>query len=401
MFAVVLALAAAAAPAWLAEKTAPDRLFQRAKQALAQNDLATVHAAAEALNGLAAYEPHRHLLEGMVLLHSNRLLEAVQHFRLANEHPETKGLAYALSGEALYKAKRFRDAQRILVEAIRIDPSYTDARRWLAALYYDIGMMDHALEQLQAVAEQAPADPRPARLRGLIYKDFEAYERAVAEYRESLRRAPNQPDKQAVLVELAYCQLKLGRAAEALETLRRASPTADALALQAECCQLQGDEATAKKLVRDALRLDPKHLGAKLVKAALELADGDPAAAVRTLEKAAEDHPKEYLVRYKLIQAYERAGRKDLARGQVQAMNELRQLRTQFAELHNKAMKDPVSADIRYQLGVLANKLGKPELAYTWFTAALALQPDHPAARQALSEMWRNDVPTGAKAADR
>jgi tetratricopeptide (TPR) repeat protein len=151
-------------------------LFESGKEAFALGDLDAVQVAAEALQDRDDYRPHANLLEGMVLLRSGRLLEAVQHFSQATAHPDTQALAYGLSGEALYKAKRFRDAQRILLGAVELDPANTDARRWLAALDYDIGMMDHALEQLQAVAEQAPDDPRPARLRGLIYRDFEKYD---------------------------------------------------------------------------------------------------------------------------------------------------------------------------------------------------------------------------------
>ena len=36
--------------------------------------------------------------------------------------------------------------------------------------------------------------------------------------------------------------------------------------------------------------------------------------------------------------------------------------------------------------GVLAGKLGKPELARIWFRAALAIQPNHVSANAALNE---------------
>ena len=390
---ILVPLAIGGGRIWHVHRTAPAAYFQAGKAAFAADDLDAVEAAAQCLGGLEAYQPHRHLLEGMVLLRSGRLLEAVQQFVPANDHPDTQALAYALSGEALYKAKRYRDGLRILSGAIQLDPSNTDARRWLAALYYDIGMMDHAVEQLRVVAEQAPADPRPCRLRGLIYRDFEKYDAAIAEYRESMRRDPEQPDRQAVRVEWAECLLKQGRHEEALEVLQKTSPAPDALTLQAECYHAQGNPAEARKRLEEALRLAPRDLNALLLDAAIRFSANDAAGAARTLQKAAEYHPADYRVRYKLVQAYERLGRTKEALEQAKAMNELRQLRTRFSDLHNKAMTDSTSAELRCQLGELAGKLGKPDLAYSWYTAALALDPDYAPARQALGKLLREQTP--------
>jgi len=251
---VIVLLAAVLVSAYLGhvQRSAPARLFQAGVEAFAQNDPDAVQTAAEALQGVEGYGPHAHVLEGMILLRRGRLFEAITQFGYGKDHPDTRVLAYALSGEALYKGRQFRDAERILSTAIRLDPSQTDAHRWLAALYYDIGAMGRALEQLRAVADQAPDDPRPHRLRGLIHKDFENYAEAVNDYRESLRRGPDQPDKNDVLVELAECLVKLRRHPEALETLGQCPRSAETLSLQAECQYAQGDAARAQAARRSA-----------------------------------------------------------------------------------------------------------------------------------------------------
>lgn len=394
---LVLVLVSAAvgwARGWYLERTAADRLFRTGKEAFARGDLATVRTAAEALRTGKNSGPHARLLEGMLFLRNGRLFEAIQTFGHAKDDPETRALAYALSGEALCRARQFRDAEKILSTAIQLDPSQTDAHRWLAALYYDIGAMGHALEQLGIVAEQAPEDARPHRLRGLIRKDFEQYDKATAEYRESLRRNPNQPDRQEVLVELAESLVRQGRDGEALEVLHDATPSADVLSLQAQCRWNRGEKEAASKRVNEALQMAPNHLDALKLRAAVELDAGDAAAAVKTLNLAAKHHPKQYEVHYKLAQAYKRLGKSDLAQKEVKAMQESREIRTRFAKLHERAIADPTNADIRYELGQVALEFGKPELARSWFLATLAMVPDHAGARQALRNVPRSP-PTG------
>ncbi len=377
-------------------RVAPDRQFHAALAALANNDLDGVRAAAEALQDVDAYEPHRRLLAGVVLLKNDRLYEAIAAFGFARDHPETRVLACTLSGEALYKAKQFRDAQRMLTDAIRLDPQQTDAHRWLAATYYDIGAMNHAIRHLAVVAQQAPRDPHPHRLMGLIHKDDEEYRKAIDAYRECLKRDPNQAGKETVLLELAECQVKLQQHQEALQTLRTCPSSAQSLWLQAECQRGLGDKAAAERLADQAIGRDPKHLQARTLKGVLELESGDAAAAVEVLQKAVEAYPKEWRPRSTLAMAYQRLGDDKQAAEQLKLVEEARRLRDRFTGLHNQALKDPDSADLRYELGVVARQLDKPLSAIRWFQAALALQPDHQQAQQALRELTET-LPAGPK----
>lgn len=384
--AVVLAVLIGLGRYGYALRVAPDRQFHAALAALADNDLDGVRVVTEALQDVEAYEPHRRLLAGMVLLKNDRLYEAIVAFGFARDHPETRVLAYTLSGEALYKAKQFRDAQRILTDALRLDPQQTDAHRWLAAIYYDIGAMNQAIRHLAVVAQQAPRDPRPYRLMGLIHKDYEEYRKAIDAYRECLKRDPNQAGKETVRLELAECQSKLQQHREALQTLESCPSSAQSLWLQGECQRGLGDKAAAERLADQAIRRDPNHLQARYLKGMLELESGDAAAAVEVLQKAVETYPKEWRPRYTLAMAYKRLGDDKQATEQLKLVEEVRRLRDRFTDLHNRALKDADNADLRYELGVVARQLDKPLLAISWFQAALALKPDHPLAQQALRE---------------
>ena len=369
---------------WYVYRVGPRRHFQAAVAAFVRNDLDAVQTGVEALRGVGGYEPHWRLLEGMLLLRRDRLPDAALQLGLATNHPDTRALACTLCGEALYRARDFRHAERVLKEAIQIDPSQTDAHRWLAALYYDIGSMVDALEELKAVAEQAPDDPRPHRLMGLIHKDFGFYQDAIMADRASLRLAPDQPANEEIRLELAECLLKVRRHAELLEALGECPKSAQKLALEAESYYNEGDRATARKLVAEAFKLAPEHLEALQLQATMDLDSGNPAAALEILRRAVEHHPKDHRVRYKLSQAYQRLGQKEAAAKEAKTSKELSDLQQRFTQLHQQAIRNTASAEIRYQLGVVARQLDKPELAQSWFRAALALDPGHAGARKEL-----------------
>lgn len=398
---VLLSLALGLTHCWYSLWTAPSRQFRAGVEAFKAGDLDKVQVCAESLRGLEKYEPHVHLLEGMVLLRRGRPVEAIVEFGHARDHPHTRALAYGLSGEALYSTKQFRDALPILTTALELDPSQTDARRFLASTYFDIGAMNHAIAELRVVAKQAPDDPRPNRLTALIYKDFEQYAKATENYHESLRRDPNQSDKEQMLLELAECLVRQRKHEEALKTLSQCSPSPNTLWLEAECRYGQNDRASAKKLLTEVFQSAPDHLDALRLQSQIDMEAGDMEAIVDVLTRAVKYHPKEWRIRYTLGTAYQRLGDSERAAEQFKAMDKYRELRDRFTELHDKAMEDPANAEIRYQLGLAAFELDKPSLAETWLRTTLYMSPEHAGARQALDQIvaaGRQSLPTADNA---
>src|SRR5262249_48710370 len=139
-----------------------------------------------------------------------------------------------------------------------------DARRWLAAALYDLGATAHAVQELEAIAAAAPGDFQPHRLLGLIAKDNEQFNEAVAHYRESLRRNPVQPDRPAVLVELGESLVKLNLYEEALQTLGECDRTAAVLTLEAACKQSLARTDEALDELHAAVAMDPAYFPARL-----------------------------------------------------------------------------------------------------------------------------------------
>jgi tetratricopeptide (TPR) repeat protein len=361
-----------------------ERIYRVGSAGMSENDLGTVQVAAEALTGLEGAQPHVHMLEGFVHLRSGRLSEATADFLPARDHPQTAALAHALAGEALCRNRQFADAIRALTTATRLDESITDAHRWLAAVFQTIGATGPAMEALRIVSEQAPDDPRPHRILGRIYKDAQSYDPAIVEYREALRRDPNMPDRDEVLLELAGCLLETQRHEELAETIRQCPRSAEALTMLADSRFRENDGEYAGKLVEQALSLAPDHLEALRLRATMELSSGNVADAVETLRRTARLYPCDQRVRHLLSEAYARSGKSDLAEEQAQESTRLRDLQNRFANLRAKASADTEDAELRFQLGKVAAELGQPDLAMSWFAVAVGLDANHAGAREAL-----------------
>ena len=98
---------------------------------------------------------------------------------------------------------------------------------------------------------------------------------------------------------------------------------------------------------------------------------------MQVLSQAVAGYPKDYTVRFKLERAYRRMGDSQHADEQAGIASEIKRVREQFSNLHETAAAEPRNADVRCQLGVLAQQLDRPDLARVWFQAALAIDPRH------------------------
>lgn len=276
--------------------------------------------------------------------------------------------------EAAARGGRQADVPAILGPLLARDPDDVDVHRLLAASWYDTGAIDPAIHHLRETARLAPRDPRPHRLLGLIHNDYERYEDAIGFYEESLRRAPDQPDRADVLLELAACQAKTLAHEAALETLDRLPPGTAADVLRAECLVALGRIAEARGLVAAAIARSPEDLAALVLEGTILLEDGRAADAAATFARATALHSHDYVARLKLSQALDRAGRSAEAARERGAAEGIRARREEFAELHREAWDRPYDPRVRRRLAEVADSLGRPDLAAVWRAAAAAVE---------------------------
>ena len=308
--------------------------------------------------------------------------EALALLNKAAEDPAAIPPAHELAGELLYRLGETDTATRLLLNCVAIDPKRVGAHRWLAAIYYDIGAMNDALDHLAEVAELDPKDHRTWYMRGTILSDFERHPEAVQAFKEALSRVPDGPEKANVRIDLAASLLAIRTPQEALDQLNEIeSETIQVLELKAECFYSLGNAEGALELLE---HFSSRQLSssAMLLKARILRDRGDLEDSIQLLEKAANQFPFEFEIRSFLMSAYSAAGREELAKLELEAMNRLRDNRLRFTELHHQAMQNNADASIRIELGKLAMDLGKPDLAKSWFRAAASLLPDGPERRQ-------------------
>lgn len=301
------------------------------------------------------------------------LLAALPADKTAADDADLVRLVHLVRGEAAYRLRLYPLAEQELNAVLAATPDSVDAHRLLAAMTYDAGAIPAAIEHLEATARLAPTDPRPKRLLGLIHNDYERYPEAVEYYEDSLRRSPDQADRNEVLLEMAGSLVKLHRHREALATLDKLAGSAADL-LRAECLLAIGDRGAARGIVNRILETSPEDLGALRLEGSIDLEDGNPQRAVRPLERGVAKHPRDYLVRLKLAQAYAGAGREadaDAARAEAER---IRALRREFADLHQEAWAHPGDADVRRRLATMAADLDRPDLEQVWLEAAAAVE---------------------------
>lgn len=367
----------------------PWRQYQLGLRALEDNDLTAVARAAESLDGSPAYRSHQQYLAAALALRSGEVQTALEGAMAASENPDLALEANVLAGEAAYQIGAVGNAKLHWEEALRNDPEYVPAHQWLGVMYYDLGAMDSAILHLSTVARLAPDDARPDRLMGLMNRDYERPEVAIPHYEESLRRAPNQPSVNEIRLEMAECQIKLREFKAALTTLGKCKPSPEKGVLSARCMLNLGELEEARHIAIELINgpnSKSSLFDALQINAEIALADGKMDDAVDLLQKATDVDPFDHGARTQLAQVLGRSGRTEAAREQTARAEELQKLWQRFSDLQIDAINRPTDAPIRFEIGDLARKLGKPELAISWFKASLAIDPGLTKASEALGE---------------
>ncbi|HEV3023409.1 MAG TPA: tetratricopeptide repeat protein [Pirellulales bacterium] len=371
----------------------PHTRYERALRALGSDDFDRARYELLRLEVLPEYEPHASLISGILLLREQKPEQALEELSLATVHPDTRVLALTLAGQTLYQRHNFHAAERALLEAVKADPRKAEAHRWLGVAYFDVGDTSRAEVHLRQAAELAPDDARPPRILGLIHKDLHDVEGAIRHYQESLRRDAGRPgqfkpaDRQELMTELAECQVRLLRYQDALDTLQSVNDTPDTLVIVAECHQGLGDAARQRECLDRALALQPDHLAALLARGRLALDSNEPDAAIEFLDRALERHARDESVHYLLSQAHHLLGHEELAERHKKSFEELRELGEEYAQLVERAMRQPKQPDVIFQLGLAAERIDMPEAAVNWYRVTLSLDPRHAGAQGRLLQL--------------
>lgn len=348
--------------------------FKAGLAALDRGDWRQARRYARELKASESAAPQASFLRGALLLEKGYCYLALDELGKAKQQASLESAALTLMGQAWYRLGRHAEAQAALLEALKQEPDSFDAHRWLAASYYDMGLILDAIDHLKRTAELDANDPRPHRLLGLIHKDYGRLEEAIAFYQESLRRNNAQPDVEEIKQELAACQVEQRYYSDALETLEECSNLPVFDVLRARCYHALGDVAAAKAAVDRALKKKDDELDGLLLRGDMLLEEGDALAAITAFQRAVKTHPKDYGAHFKLSQAYGKAGQQQLSEAQREEAEKIRIIRDEFSQLHKAAWASPHDRQVRLRLATLAQQLERPDLAEVWRQSAAALQ---------------------------
>lgn len=224
---------------------------------------------------LAAEQPDVRLKLANALARVQRFADALEHYdRLIASRPDLAVDLYVRRATALVNLGRKEAAVADFRRALEADPENPQLRLRFAEALEFLGETDAAAEEWAAASELAGAGSDRARLLaedGTRLVSQGRFEEAVAQFRESLRLAP---DETAVRSELASVLGHLGRLEEATEEFRRvieAQPR-HAAARRGEILSLllTGRFGEARVRLQEALRHFPQdaelaHLQARLL----------------------------------------------------------------------------------------------------------------------------------------
>ena len=363
----------------------PDRLAHDGREAVLRGDWEAADRVADRLE--AAGEPDRaHLVRGHAYLRQARQSDAmlnraiVEYNQIRHDRPDVLAEASLTYGLGFYSLGMLAEAERFLLYVAQVRPDDVEARRGLAAIYYDLGAMYRAIHHAERWSVLAPDDGQPHRFLGVIRASLAADAEAVRHYREAMARDLPSRAREEAIVELAGLLVKQTQFAEALTLLDgvpfpagRVPPAA--ADLRAECLYNLGRGPEAVALL-DQLPADrPASPRALRVLAQLHADAGAPEKALPLLEAALRADAHDTACRYQLALVYERLNRPADAAEQRRQLGRSQDLFKQLSDLSQEAAAKPKDAALRRRLADVCRRLDRPALSEMWQRAADACPP--------------------------
>jgi tetratricopeptide (TPR) repeat protein len=352
------------------------RQIDRAWNAL---DSGNFTAATTLLNDLRRdprYSRQAQLLRAAVLIRGGdaaRGLRELERIPLDQELAERQQL---LACEALHRLKRWTEAAALAHQILELPQHGSQAHRWLAIIYFDLGSMSQAEEHLLELAKREPHDFSPYRLLGQIHWDFEQYREAIEDFRNALRRNPPTELVPELQLGLAKALMKQNDFHNALAALQHASleNNLEAQALLAECLWVVGQKAEAENRLATLLERHADSPEVLWPAARIALFNEQTTQASHLLTKIVRIAPFDHQALMELSSLHRRLGQIEIADDYLARRNAAYDLLKKMVELNKRAIEELTNAEVREELAIICQQLGKPELAKVWKEAASALR---------------------------
>lgn len=370
----VIALGAVAGTAiWFASpRKTPEEYYQMGLAAISASDWNQVAECADHLKDQPDFAFQEMLLRATYLTKTNQPAAALKILGQMDPTGELRAPALLAAGEALYQLNRLAEAQGLFAKLADEQPGHADAHRWLAAVAYDLGDLDRALDELGIVERLQPTDYRPHLLSAQMHYDLEQYAEATEEYQKAFAKNPPQAVIQQITPLLARSQIRTREYANAITTLKQHPPSAETLALEAECELSLGRAEVASALLTKARGFDEHQQDLLRVTAQIAMDAGNPSAAVQPLRAMLRRDPQDHESRHLLSQALRLSGKPEEADKEARLFTQTTELKRKLSELTQEAIAKPADPEIRERMAAICSQMGKNELAASWKKAAAA-----------------------------
>jgi Tfp pilus assembly protein PilF len=295
--------------------------------------------------------------------------DSVTLFEHALKVTEDNALAHINLGVAYLNRGRLDDADRELLEAIRIHPGAAEAHGALAGVRSDQGRYQEALDLYRAALRLDPGSSSTHREVGNLLLKLGDPLQALVHFREASALAPRDGD---ALADLAVALSREGRREEAMAKFEEASRLAvDEARLHHNwgvVLMESGKLPEAAQHFGRATAIRPDYASAHFSWGQTAMGQGRFEEAANHFHEAVEIEPENEDAHYSLGLALANGGKLDEA----------------FAELEKALSLNPERAETHYSLGLVFARLSDLDRAVDHFRTSLRLDPGNPEAHYSL-----------------
>lgn len=273
-------------------------------------------------------------------------------------------------GRGLLCAGRYRDAQRLLNDAVRRDYQSFDAHFYLAQALFQQGDLDGALFEYGQLAKLYPDRLEPHFNRGVVLARLRRTDEAIRAFQSGVEAAKKAGGTQPYLLD-AYLGLAgqqrvkgdfAGAAATFAEALKLKPGDANLMLGRAQALYDAKRGADALPLVYELINASPDHVAATLLAADIFVEQKLPERALRELDRG-------------LAAVSAARGRASLLLRRGLVLNSIDRKPDAVAAFTAAAEADPQSWEAQYNLAVLL-LADRPADAVERFRAAAVLRPE-------------------------
>jgi tetratricopeptide (TPR) repeat protein len=369
----------------------PDRVWTEAEAELRAGRIDGAESALAHLSGLRVPTPLDWFLRGQVASARRRDEEAVADLAHVPADHAMAAQARLFAGQIELRRFRGRAAERLLLEACRLDPRLVQAHRELIYLYGQQLRRRELGAQFQALSALTPLTSENVfhwcLTRNVVWEpeDLAA---------TMSRFVAADPDDRWSRLALAAALRQLGRLDEAARTLAplpEADP--DARAARVRLALARGDDQAAETLANQRPDNDD-HADLARLRGRIALARRNPKAALRHFQTAYRLEPDDRDTLFGLAGALTMLGDHDAARPYLTLARDHDRLGTLMQQIMVESNRE--DPELMRQLGAACEAIHRLPEARAWYSLVIARNPLDRRAQQALHRLSAASAKTGA-----